>query len=68
MAETKQVTEPAKPSAAAPVTEPGTDPYESVRVRDKKTGEILSRPVPRTWLDGRFPNLAEVPSNKKAGK
>lgn len=38
---------------------------ELVRVRDAKTGKILPNRVPRTWLDGRFPQLKEVPSNKK---
>lgn len=38
---------------------------ELVRVRSAKTGNILPNRVPRTWLDGRFPQLKEVPSNKK---
>lgn len=45
-----------------------TKPLSSrVRVRDTKTGEILPYPVPRSWLDGRFPNLQETHSSK-AGK
>ena len=75
MATQKQVTEPAK----APVTDQQTEPArrgghripnpetrsEMVRVRDADTGEILPNRVPRNWLDGRFPQLKEVPSNKK---
>jgi hypothetical protein len=38
-----------------------------VRVRNSDTGTILPHKVPRVWLDGRFPNLKEVPSSK-AGK
>jgi len=75
----KQVTEPAEAPvtepAEAPVdqtTEPAKHQYtdaersnELVRVRDANTGKILDRRVPRSWLDGRFPQLKEVPSNKK---
>lgn len=72
MANHKQVTEPAAtPKATAPVTEPAKAPrYDSnkrVRAVDKNTGEVLRRPVPESWLDGRFPNLKAAPSNKKAG-
>lgn len=72
MATPKQVTEPAIP-AVAKVTEPARhertyDPNKKIRVRDTKTGEILTHAVPETWVDGRFPNLKEVPSNKKVGK
>lgn len=79
MATQKQVTEPATAPAidstsVHTVTEPAPaqrhdyDPNKRVRVQDKTTGNILPHPVPATWLDGRFPNLKEVPSNKKAGK
>lgn len=65
MATTKQVTEPAN-SAAANVTEPATvDPRRKVHVYDKNTGNKLDRPVPATFLDGRFPQLKAVPSKKK---
>lgn len=69
MATPKQVTEPAKPPAANTVTEPERvyDPRKKVRVYDKTTGKLIDRPVPETWLDGRFPNLVEAPSSK-AGK
>jgi len=75
----KQVTEPAKAPAqdsmsTHTVTEPAEaqrhyyDPNKRVKAVDKNTGEVLRRPVPETWLDGRFPNLKAAPSNKKAGK
>lgn len=73
MATPKQVTEPAT-APAHNVTEPELPKYripnpedraELARVRDAKTGDILPNRVPRTWLDGRFPQLKEVPSNKK---
>ena len=72
MATQKQVTEPATPTVVAGVTEPARpkrvyDPNKKVRVYDKVTGEVVRRPVPETYLDGRFPRLAEVPSSK-AGK
>ena len=38
-----------------------------VRAVDTVTGNILPYPVPRSWLDGRFPKLKEAPSSK-AGK
>ena len=44
------------------------DPRKWVRVYDKTTGSKLPNPVPETWLDGRFPNLSLVPSQKKVGK
>lgn len=66
---TEKVTEPA-PTAEA-VQEPAETPTDTARERvyvyDKNTGEKLRNPVPRSWLDGRFPNLSETPS-KKAGK
>lgn len=69
MATTKQVTEPATPAVLANVTEPERtyDPRKKVKVYDTKTKQVVNRPVPETWLDGRFPNLAEAPSSK-AGK
>ncbi len=77
MATPKPVTEPAAPAAGVHVTEPAlpaageTRVYDSrrkVRVYDKNTKQVVSRLVPETWLDGRFPNLVEAPSSKKAGK
>lgn len=70
MATPKQVTEPATPAVVAQVTEPAKpdrvyDPRKKVRVYDTKTGEVVRRPVPETWLDGRFPHLAPVPSQKE---
>lgn len=74
MATRSQVTEPATPAVEAPetVTEPATpgrtyDPRKRVHVYDTVTGVKEPYPVPETWLDGRFPRLAEVPSTK-AGK
>lgn len=68
MATPKQVTEPAAPVVAA-VTEPAVpdrvyDPRKKVRVMDAKTKQVVRRTVPETWLDGRFPNLVETPSQK----
>lgn len=68
MATRKLVTEPATPPVAA-VTEPAIpdrvyDPHKKVRVYDKNTKTMVRRPVPETWLDGRFPNLVEAPSSK----
>lgn len=40
------------------------DPRRKVYVYDAVTGEKQPLPVPETWLDGRFPNLKEVPSQK----
>ena len=51
------VTEPAKPDRAY-------DPRKKVRVMDAKTKQVVRRTVPETWLDGRFPNLVETPSQK----
>lgn len=49
------------------VTEPSATPAQGrVYVYDTETGNKLPNPVPRSWLDGRFPNLKEQPS-KKAG-
>lgn len=67
MATPKQVTEPAKPVDT--VTEPASparvyDPRKKVRVMDAKTKQVVRRTVPETWLDGRFPNLVETPSQK----
>jgi hypothetical protein len=72
-----QVKEPATPAEAPesitepaiPETVPGRtyDPRKRVYVYDTVTGVKQPNPVPETWLDGRFPRLAEVPS-KKAGK
>lgn len=52
---------------ATPKTARKYDPRKMVYVYDKESGKKLDRPVPETWLDGRFPNLSETPS-KKAGK
>jgi hypothetical protein len=69
-----QVTEPATPVDT--VTEPAIpeevegreyDPRKFVYVYNTDTGKKLDRPVPETWLDGRFPHLSLTPS-KKAGK
>lgn len=72
MATPKPVTEPAAPAAGTRVTEPvdtsTVDQNDKVRVYDSLSGEKLNRPVPRSWLDGRFPNLKESPSSKKAGQ
>lgn len=43
------------------------DPRKFVYVYDAESGKKLDRPVPETWLDGRFPQLSETPSSK-AGK
>lgn len=75
MATRNQVTEPAAgatedtSNTAIPDEVPGRqyDPRKLVHVYDKETGQKQPNPVPETWLDGRFPRLAEVPS-KKAGK
>lgn len=75
MATRNQVTEPAADAPesstepAIPDAVPGRkyDPRKLVYVYDKETKEKQPNPVPETWLDGRFPRLAEVPS-KKAGK
>lgn len=68
MATQKQVTEPATAEVAT-VTEPAQservyDPRKMVRVMDAKTKQVIRRTVPETWLDGRFPNLVETPSQK----
>ena len=59
MAENKPAAKPAEPTP------------ESVEGRvyayDTQSGAKLHDTVPRSWLDGRFPNLKEQPS-KKAGK
>lgn len=75
MAENTKVTEPATPlvevtEPAIPENVPGVeyDPRKLVYVYDSLSGEKLPNPVPQTWLDGRFPNLSETPSSKKAGK
>ena len=70
MATPKQVTEPATPAVVARITEParpdrGYDPRKKVKVYDTSTKQVVRRPVPETWLDGRFPNLAPVPSSKE---
>lgn len=68
MAEQKQVTEPAKPSADTvqePVRKPSTrDPRKRVFVFNTETGVKNPNPVPETWLDT-FPNLKEAPSSRK---
>jgi len=55
-------------SAPEPVKPRTHDPRKLVYVYDKSTGAKLGNPVPETWLDGRFPQLSEIPSLKKAGK
>lgn len=75
MATRNQVTEPAagatesNTETATPDETPARqyDPRKRVRVYDQETEEELVNSVPETWLDGRFPRLAELPS-KKAGK
>ena len=66
MATQKQVTEPATPAVVEQVTEPARtfDPKKKVKVIDKKTKQVLERPVPENWLDGRFPQLELAPSEK----
>lgn len=62
---------PTDSDAPEKATEPAKrtyDPRKTVYVYDTKTGNKLTHPVPETWLDGRFPQLKEVPSTKKAGK
>ena len=65
MATPRQVTEPATHTVVSNVTEPARNPNKKVKVYDIKTKKIVDRPVPETWLDGRFPNLAPVPSSKE---
>lgn len=74
MAPRTQVNEPATPADS--VTEPATpekdegrkyDPRKFVDVYNVESGKKLGRPVPETWLDGRFPQISETPSSK-AGK
>lgn len=55
------------PEKATETAKTVTHPPARVRVFDKNTDTILGHKVPRSWLDGRFPNLKEVPSSK-AGK
>lgn len=43
------------------------DPRVMVHVYDATTGTKLDRPVPETWLDGRFPQLSQNPSTLKGG-
>lgn len=72
---TRRVTEPAKDTTVDVVTEPGApdeveatepvDPRRLVHVYDANTGVKVDRPVPATFLDGRFPQLKEVPSKKE---
>lgn len=53
----------------APEPAPRTyDPRKKVYVYNTETGAKLPHPVPETWLDGRFPQLSQTPSLKKAGK
>ncbi|WP_104087044.1 hypothetical protein [Arthrobacter sp. GMC3] len=57
------------PESALVLANPRTyDPRKWVRVYDNTTGTKLPHPVPETWLDGRFPQLSQTPSLKKAGK
>lgn len=44
------------------------DPRKLVYVYDAVTKEKLTRPVPETHLDGRFPNLKQSPSDARKGK
>lgn len=55
------------PEKATATAQTVSHPPTRVRVADTDTGAIQPYPVPRAWLDGRFPNLKEVPSSK-AGK
>ena len=43
------------------------DPRVMVHVYDTATGGKVDRPVPETWLDGRFPQLSQNPSTLKGG-
>lgn len=54
-----------KPAKAAPPRV--FDPRVMVYVYDISTGRKLDRPVPETWLDGRFPQLSQTPSTLKGG-
>lgn len=54
-----------KPSKSAPPR--AFDPRVMVYVYDTNTGRKLDRPVPETWLDGRFPQLSQTPSTLKGG-
>ena len=58
---TSKDTSAAKPSRSF-------DPRVRVHVYDATSKEKLPNPVPETWLDGRFPQLRQTPSSKKAGK
>lgn len=51
--------------SAKPKTVKRDSNYKRVRVRSKATGAIHPGTVPATWLDGRFPDLVEVPSSRK---
>lgn len=55
----------AEGAAQTTVTQPSG--RERVEAYDKDSGTKLLHKVPRSWLDGRFPNLSETPSSKKAG-
>lgn len=55
---------PEKPLELAKETPRTYDPRKKVRVMDKKSKTVVRRLVPETWLDGRFPDLVETPSQK----
>lgn len=57
-------TSPKEPAEGADRT---YDPRVMVYVHDTNTGNKLDRPVPETWLDGRFPQLSQNPSTLKGG-
>lgn len=56
---------PKEPTEGAP--DRTHDPRVMVYVHDTNTGKKLDRPVPETWLDGRFPQLSQNPSTLKGG-
>lgn len=55
---------PEKPLELAKETPRTYDPRKKVRVMDKESKTVVRRLVPETWLDGRFSNLVETPSQK----
>ena len=66
MATPKTADSGAPENATVPAKEtPRTyDPRKKVRVMDKESKTVVRRLVPETWLDGRFSNLVETPSQK----
>lgn len=68
MAARSKATEPATPDSEPAASDRVFDPRVMVYVHDTNTGKKLDRPVPETWLDGRFPQLSQNPSTLKGGK